>query len=92
MRLIRDLILLAIVTAGVTSCFVQLSAVYDANMRSERVRCVESHRNANWLHIEFRSEAHAENWCDAHQDEWRSLVNARVLSAAAKLDAQLDNH
>ena len=92
MRLIRDLILLAIVTAGVTNCFIQLSAVYDETMRSERVRCVESHRNANWLHIEFQSETHAENWCDAHQDDWRELVNGRVLSAAAKLDAQLDNH
>ena len=92
MRLIRDLILLGVFTAGVTNAFIQLSAVYDETMRSERVRCVESHRNANWLHIEFQSETHAENWCDAHQDDWRSLVNGRVLSAAAKLDAQLDNH
>ena len=92
MRLIRDLILLGVFTAGVTNFFIQLSAVYDANMRSERVRCVEAHRDANWLHIEFKSETHAENWCDAHQDDWRELVNGRVLSAAAKLDAQLDNH
>ena len=92
MRLIRDLILLGVFTAGVTNAFIHLSAVYDETMRSERVRCVESHRNANWLHIEFQSETHAENWCDAHQDDWRELVNGRVLSAAAKLDAQLDNH
>ena len=92
MRLIRDLILIGVFTAGVTNFFIQLSAVYDSTMRSERVRCVESHRDANWLHIEFKSETHAENWCDAHQDDWRELVNGRVLSAAAKLDAQLDNH
>lgn len=92
MRLIKDLILLAIAICGVSAFFITISAQYDATMRTERVRCVEAHRDANWLHIEFKSEAHAENWCDAHQDNWRELVNGRVLSSAAKLDAQLDNH
>ena len=92
MRLIKDLFLLGLITAGVTNFFIEMSEVYDSTMRSERVRCVEAHRDANWLHIKFKSETHAENWCDAHEDDWRSLSNGRVLSAAAQLDAQLDNH
>ena len=91
MQLIKDLILLSIVIAGVTNCVIVLSAHYDSTMRSERVRCVESHRSANWLHISFQSETHAENWCDDHQDDWRSLVNGRVLTAADQLDAELDH-
>ena len=91
MQLIRDLILLSIAIAGITNTVITLSAHYNSTMRSERVRCVEAHREANWLHIEFKSETHAENWCDDHQDEWRSLVNGRVLSAAAQIDAELDH-
>jgi len=86
MQLIKDLILLSIAIAGVTNTVITLSAHYDSAMRSERVLCVEAHRQANWLHIEFQSEAHAENWCDAHETTWRDLVNGRVLSAAEKLD------
>ena len=86
MQLIRDLILLSIAIAGVTNTVITLSAHYDSTMRSERVRCVEAHREANWLHIEFKRETHAENWCDAHEATWRDLVNGRVISAAEKLD------
>ena len=86
MQLIKDLILLSIAIAGITNTVITLSAHYDSTMSSERVRCVEAHREANWLHIEFQSETHAENWCDAHEDTWRDLVNGRVLSAAEKLD------
>ena len=91
MQLIKDLILLTIAIAGASTFFMALSAQYDATLRTERVRCVEAHREANWLHISFKSETHAENWCDDHQDEWRSLVNGRVLSAAAQIDAELDH-
>ena len=86
MQLIKDLILLTIAIAGVSAFFMTISAQYDSTMRSERVRCVEAHREANWLHIEFKSETHAENWCDAHEATWRDLVNGRVISAAEKLD------
>lgn len=92
MRLIKELILLTIAIAGVSICFIELSAQYDQAIRTEEARCFTAHRNANWLHIEFRSDAHAEAWCEAHKDDWRSLVNGRVLSAAAELDSILDNN
>ena len=85
MQLIKDLILLSIAIAGVTNTVITLSAHYHSSISSERVLCVEAHREANWLHIEFKSETHAENWCDAHETTWRDLVNGRVLSAAEKL-------
>ena len=92
MQLIRDLIIISVVIAGFVNCASVINSHYHSAISSERVRCVESHREANWLHIEFQSEPHAENWCDDHEDNWRSLVNGRVSAAAAKIDAELDNH
>ena len=86
MQLIKDLIIISVVIAGFVNCAAVINAHYHSAISSERVLCVEAHREANWLHIEFQSEAHAENWCDAHETTWRDLVNGRVLSAAEKLD------
>ena len=91
MQLIKDLILLTIAIAGVSAFFMTISAQYDSAIRTESARCHQAHIDAQWAHIEFKSQAHAVSWCEAHADDWRELVNGRVLSAAAQLDAKLDH-
>jgi len=65
--------------------------MYDNHIRSERSRCYRSLKYADWMHIEFKSEGHAAEWCADNEDTWRTQVNRRVLDAAQRIDSTLDN-
>ena len=64
-----------------------VTAVQDHN-RSERGRCYQALKAAEWIHIDFKSSGAAVDWCAAHEKTWRTKVNQRVLDAAKTIDAE----
>ena len=87
----REFILTLLAVSAFSLFINQCNDMYNANIRTERSRCYRSLIQGGCMHIQFKSEGHGYEWCAENEDTWRTKVNQRVLDAAEKIDATLDN-
>ncbi len=87
----RDFILTLLAVCAFSAFITKCNDMYDHHIRTERSRCYRSLIQGGWMHIQFKSEGHGFEWCAENEDSWRTKVNQRVLDAAEKIDATLDN-